>query len=71
MEDWQGLRVDQCYPSQKDLADSSYFLCLCQFCSIMLSPLIVTSLTSSFFTTILVLGSFFYSCNQKQELDGV
>ncbi len=45
MEDWQGWQGDWYYPSHKDLDDSIYFHCLCQFCNIMLSPLLVASLT--------------------------
>ncbi len=46
MEDWRGWRVDQYYPSHKDLDELVHFHCLCQFCNIALSPLIVASLTS-------------------------
>ncbi len=48
MEDWRGQRVDRYYPSHKDLDESMYFHCLCQFCNIVLSPLIGASLTSIF-----------------------
>ncbi len=69
MEDWQGWRVDRCYPSHKDLDDSMYFLCLCQFRHIMLSPPIVTSLTSRnpyhFYNIFLLPLSLFLPVLQK------
>ncbi len=43
----RGWRVDWCCPSHKDLDNSTYFPCLCQFGNIMLSPLIGASLTSN------------------------
>ncbi len=45
MEDWRGWQVDWYCPSHKDLDELVYFHCLCQFCNIVLSPLIVASLT--------------------------